>query len=144
MDLDMKTSKGKKEEFVRSAVFAELPREKWDELTRAAEHRVVAPHTIIFRQGDPGDTFYIIRSGKVRVFRRGSDGFETDLSVLGAGESFGQMALLTGEARSANVEAMEETHLMVLSKEQFERILKDFPDISLAFRETDVGMAYEG
>ena len=110
-----------------------MPQEKWDELTRAAEHRVVAPHTIIFRQGDPGDKFYIIRSGKVRVFSRGSDGFETDLSVLGAGESFGQISLLTGEAMSVNVEAMEETHLMVFSKEQFEAILKDFPDISLAF-----------
>ena len=54
------------------------------------------------------------------MFRRDSDGFETELSVLGHGESFGEMALVTGEARSANVEAMEETHLMVLSKEQFE------------------------
>ncbi len=67
------------------------------------------------------------------MFKRGSDGFETDLSVLGAGESFGQMPLLTDEARSTNAEAMEETHLLVLSKEQFESILKDFPDISLIF-----------
>ena len=67
------------------------------------------------------------------MFSRGSDGFETDLSVLRAGESFGQISLLTGEAMSVNVEAMEETHLMVFSKEQFESILKDFPDISLAF-----------
>jgi len=129
----MKKKGGKKEEFARGKVFGELPQEKWDELTRAAENRVVAPHTIVFRQGDPGDKFYIIRSGKVRVFKRGSDGFETDLSVLGAGESFGQMPLLTDEARSTNVEAMEETHLLVLSKEQFERILKDFPNISLIF-----------
>jgi CRP-like cAMP-binding protein/rhodanese-related sulfurtransferase len=133
MALDVKANKGKKEKFARGKIFEKLPRDKWDELTRAAEHRVVAPHTIIFRQGDPGDKFYIIRSGKVRVFKRGSDGFETDLSVLGAGESFGQMPLLTDEARSTNVEAMEETHLLVLSKEQFERVLKDFPDISLVF-----------
>jgi rhodanese-related sulfurtransferase len=129
----MKENEGKKEGFARGKVFEELPQEKWDELTRAAEHRVAAPHTIIFRQGDPGDEFYIIRSGKVRVFKRGSDGFETDLSVLGAGESFGQIPLLTDEARSTNAEAMEETHLLVLSKEQFESILKDFPDISLIF-----------
>jgi rhodanese-related sulfurtransferase len=110
-----------------------LPQEKWDELTRAAEHRIVGAHTIVFRQGDPGDKFYVIRSGKVRVFRRSSDGFERDVAVLRAGASFGEMPLLTGEARSTNVEAMEETRLMVLSKEQFENILKDFPDISLAF-----------
>ena len=93
----------------------------------------MAPFTTIFGQGDPGDRFYVIRSGKVRVFRRDSDGFETEFAVLGAGESFGEMALVTGEARSANVEAMEETHLMVLSKKQFESILTDFPGISLTF-----------
>jgi signal transduction histidine kinase len=129
----MKENEGKKKEFAERKIFAELPQDTWDELTRAVEHRVLAPRTIIFRQGDPGDSFYVIRSGKVRVFRRDSDGFETELSVLGAGESFGEMALVTGEARSANVEAMEETHLIVLSKEQFERILRDFPDISLTF-----------
>jgi CRP-like cAMP-binding protein len=129
----MKKKEGKKDKFARSKVFATLPQEKWDELTRAAEHRVDAPHTIIFIQGDPGDKFYIIRSGKVRLFTQGSDGFETDIAVLRAGESFGQMSLLTGQVTSANVEAIEETHLMVLSKEQFESVLKDFPDVSLAF-----------
>jgi len=126
-------SENTKEEFTRSAFFTQLPQEKWDELTRAVEHKVVPPRTIIFRQGDAGDRFYLIRSGKVRVFRDDSRGLETDLSVLGAGESFGEMALLTGETRSANVETLEETHLMVLSKEQFERILRDFPDITVAF-----------
>jgi CRP-like cAMP-binding protein len=129
----MKKKEGKKERSVKSKVFEMLPQDKWDELTRAAEHRVEAPHTIIFRQGDPGDKFYIIRSGKVRLFSQGSDGFETDISILRTGESFGQMSLLTGQATSANVEAIEETHLMVLSKEQFESILKDFPDVSLTF-----------
>ncbi len=133
MAVDTKENKGTKEEFPRGRVFAELPQEKWDELTRAAEHRIVASHTIIFRQGNPGDRFYIILSGKARVFRQDSDGFERDLAVLGPGASFGHLPLLTGEAGSVSVEALEETRLMVLSKEQFESILKDFPDISLAF-----------
>jgi CRP-like cAMP-binding protein len=128
----MKKKEDKKVKFAKNKIFEALPQEKWDELTRVAEHRVVAPHTIIYRQGDPGDRFYIIRSGRVRMFSQSSDGFETDLSVLRAGESFGQISLLTGEAMSVNVEAMEETHLMLFSKEQFESILKDFPDISFA------------
>jgi len=125
--------KGTKEEFPGSTVFGQLPEGKWNELFKAVEHQAAAPRTIIFRQGDPGDRFYVIRSGKVRVFRKDTRGLETDLSILGPGESFGEMALLTGEARSANVEAIEETRLMVLSKEQFERILKDSPDITLTF-----------
>jgi len=129
----MSENESEKEDFRGSGVFGELPKEKWGELSKAVESRTVAPRTVIFRQGDPGDRFYIITSGKVRVFRKDSDGLETQLSVLGAGESFGEMALLTGEVRSANVETMEETRFMVLSKEQFERILKDFPNLSLAF-----------
>ncbi len=122
-----------KEELTGSSFFEQLPVEKRDELAKAVEHQVVAAGTIIFRQGDPGDRFYIVQSGKVRVFRKDAGGLERELSVLGAGKSFGEMALLTGEARSANVEALEETHLMALSREQFERILKDFPDITVAF-----------
>ena len=129
----MKENEGKQKESTEGKIFEELPQDKWDELSRAVEHRVVAPQTTIFMQGDPGDRFYVIRSGKVRVFRRDGDGFETELSVLGTGESFGEMALVTGEVRSANVEAIEETHLTVLSKEQFEHILRDFPGISLTF-----------
>ena len=116
-----------------TSVLDQLPQDKRNELTRAVTHQVVAPHTIIFRQGDPGDLFYLIQSGKVRVFRKDAGGLETDLSVLGPGRSFGEMALLTGEARSANVETIEETRLMVLSREQFEHILKDVPGLTLSF-----------
>jgi rhodanese-related sulfurtransferase len=129
----MSDNDNRKDDFTGSGVFGELPKEKWEEITHAVEKLTVAPRSIIFRQGDPGDCFYIITSGKVRVFRKDKDGLETQLSVLGAGESFGEMALLTGEARSANVETLEETGFMVLSKEQFERILKDYPKLSLSF-----------
>ena len=90
-------------------------------------------NTVIFREGDPGDCLYIIRSGSVRVFRRNEDGMHFDISIKGPGETFGEMALLTGEPRSADVETLGETHLMVLSKEQLDRIMKDFPDISKVF-----------
>ena len=123
----------KRNKFADGKIFEELPRKTWEDLRQAVVYKVVAPFTFIFGQGDPGDELYVIRSGKVRVFRRDSDGFETELSVLGAGESFGEMSLVTGEARSANVETMEETHLMVLSKKQFESILTDFPNVSLTF-----------
>jgi rhodanese-related sulfurtransferase len=129
----MTEQESRKNGFSDSSVFRALPQEKRDEITQALETRLVAPGTIIFRQGDPGDSFYIVNSGKVRVFRRDKEGMETDLSILGPGDTFGEMALLTGEPRSANVEAVEESRLMVLSKDQFDRILKDYPDLSLAF-----------
>jgi len=119
-------------EGVGATVLGQLPQEKWDELARAVEDLVVAPGTVIFRQGDPGDKFYLIRTGRVRVFREDA-GLETELSVLQAGDDFGEMALFMDEPRSATVAALEETRLMVLSKEQFQSILKDFPNVTFAF-----------
>jgi len=119
-------------EGVGATVLGQLPQEKWDELVRAVEDLVVAPGTVIFRQGDPGDKFYLIRTGSVRVFRE-DGGLETELSVLRAGDDFGEMALFMNEPRSATVAALEEARLMALSKEQFQRILKDFPQVTFAF-----------
>ena len=116
-----------------SPVFEDIPQEKLSEIAGAVQEKVVPARTVIFRQGDPGDSFYVIKSGKVRAFRKDEDGVETGLSELGPGESFGEMALLTGEPRSANVEALEETCISVLSKEQFDLILKDYPRIAVSF-----------
>jgi len=129
----MSVKENQKDRLLDTSIFGALPKGKRDEITKAVEVRVVAPRTIVFRQGEPGDEFCIISSGKIRVFRKDAEGMETDLSILGPGDSFGEMALLTGEPRSANVEAVQETRLMVLSKDQFDRILKDYPNISLAF-----------
>jgi CRP-like cAMP-binding protein len=119
-------------EGVGATVLGQLPQEKWDELARAVEDLVVAPGTVILRQGDPGDKFYLIRTGRVRVFREDAS-LETELSVLQAGDDFGEIALFMDEPRSATVAALEETRLMVLSKEQFQSILKGFPNVTFAF-----------
>lgn len=94
---------------------------------------VVPAGHIIVRQGDPGDGFYLINSGRVRVYRKSSEGMEIILSELGTGESFGEMSLVTGEPRSAYVEALTETSLSVLVKDQFEWVLARYPDISINF-----------
>jgi len=119
-------------EGVGATVLGQLPQEKWDELVRAVEDLVVAPGTVIFRQGDPGDKFYLIRAWRVRVFREDAS-LGTELSVLQAGDDFGEMALFMDEPRMATVAALEETRLMVLSKEQFQSILRDFPNVTFAF-----------
>ena len=118
---------------MRSPVFRVLPKEALNAITLAVQDLVVPQHTIIHRQGDPGDSLYIISSGSVRIFGRNEKGVEIDLSIQGPGDTFGEMALLTGEPMSADIEALEETHLMILSKGQFDRILRDFPDISKMF-----------
>jgi rhodanese-related sulfurtransferase len=110
-----------------------LPEEKLAEIARGATTRVVPAGTILFRQGDSGDSFYIIRYGRIKAFRVDDEGVETDLAELGPGDSFGEIPLLTGQPRTASVVTLEETCLSVLSKEQFDQILKDHPVIALSF-----------
>ena len=116
-----------------TSVFRDMPEEVMGEIARVVETKVLPAGTILFRKGDPGDSFWLIQSGKVRVFRRDDEGVDLTLSELGPGKSFGEMALLTGEPRSANVETLEETRLMVLTKAQFDGVLKSHPDVSLTF-----------
>ncbi len=98
---------------------------------QAAEHQQVPAGRMVFEQGDPGDSFFMITSGRVRIFRKNEEGMETELVGLGPGDSFGEMALLTGAARSANVEAVEDLELIALAKVHFDRILRSYPEVSL-------------
>ncbi len=119
--------------FLKASILRDLPPEEIDELARSFQSRHARPHEIIFREGDPADAFYIIGSGLVRVFVSHENRVEREISMLGPGEHFGEMALLADETRSASVESLAETHLMVLSKERFDRLLRDHPDISRNF-----------
>ncbi|MBN1105984.1 MAG: cyclic nucleotide-binding domain-containing protein [Deltaproteobacteria bacterium] len=116
-----------------AAVFRELPETTLEEIAGVVETKEFPAGALIFRKDDPADSLWIVSAGKVRVFLKDEDGVETTLSHLGPGQSFGEMALLTGEPRSANVETLEETRLTYLAKEEFHRILKDHPDVSLGF-----------
>ena len=114
-------------------IFGDIPEEKMLEIAEIAQKRVVPAGALLFAQGQPGDSFYIIKSGRVRIFRTAEDGTEIELSVLNSGESFGEMALLTDQRRSAHAQALEKTHLIVLARDQFDQVLKDYPDISIQF-----------
>jgi CRP-like cAMP-binding protein/rhodanese-related sulfurtransferase len=117
----------------KSHIFRDLPKDALEAICRAVQEKEVPRGTVIFREGDPGDSLYVLRSGRVRVFRKDEQGMQIDLSVQGPGESFGEMALLTGEPRSADVETLENSELLVIPREDFERILRDYPAISKAF-----------
>jgi len=112
-------------------ILKKLPAEIRNEIAQMAEDKVLSSGTTVFSQGDPGDSFFMIKSGSVRIYRKTEDNIETELAVLGPGESFGEMALLTGAQRAATVDVLEDAQLTMLSKDQFDRILKNYPLISL-------------
>jgi CRP-like cAMP-binding protein/rhodanese-related sulfurtransferase len=116
-----------------TAVFRDMPENILEEITRIAETRVIPAGVVLFRRGDPGDGLWVVESGRVRVYLEAEEGVQTTLSEIGSGGSFGEMAVLTGEARSASVETLEESCFLYLGKEPFQRILQEHPQVSLGF-----------
>jgi len=77
---------------------------------------------IVLRHGEPWDALYIIIEGIVRVFLP-AGGRTKEIACLGPGDCFGEMALLTGEPGSADMEAMTDLSLLRLSKECFDQLI---------------------
>ncbi len=112
-------------------ILKKLPEEIRNEIIQRAEYRMVPAGSMVCRQGDPGDSFFMIKSGTVRIYRKTEENIETELALLGPGGSFGEMALLTGAPRAANVMVVKDAELTSLSKEHFDKILKNYPVVSL-------------
>ncbi len=87
---------------------------------------------IVIKQGEPGDEMYFIESGLVRVMREISATRALVLAELGAGDLFGEMAVLTGAPRSATVMALSELNLWILGKADFDELATAYPNLALA------------
>ncbi|MGA2958837.1 MAG: cyclic nucleotide-binding domain-containing protein [Thermodesulfobacteriota bacterium] len=86
--------------------------------------------TVLCLEGDPGHEMFIIQKGKVRV-RKKVGNTEKVLAELSEGEFFGEMALLLGMDRSATVEVIEDSKILVIAPDTFESLLKSSPEIAL-------------
>ena len=116
-------------QLLKNPIFQGMTEEILAEIAGVVREEVKPVGAKIFRQNEEGNDFYIIETGRVRVYKEGERGIEIDLNELGPGDDFGVIALVTDEPRTATVEALEETRLLVLSKEQFDKILEDHPRI---------------
>lgn len=105
----------------------------------------------VIKQGEPGDEMYFIESGRARVVREMSPTKALVLAELGAGDLFGEMALLTGAPRSATVTALSELNLWILGHADFDELVTAYPNLALAvsrllserLRETDERFLHE-
>jgi CRP-like cAMP-binding protein len=113
--------------FRRVALFADLDAVQLQALSRLASVRHVAAGAPILREAEPGDLFFALVRGEVKVFVDSPDGREVVLTHLQAGDFFGEMALLEGEPRSASVTALAESELVAIARDDFFALLsRDF------------------
>ncbi len=79
---------------------------------------------ILFREGDKGEEMYIIRSGRVKIFRTGK-GREVKLSSLGPNDFFGEMALFGSRSRSASAQVESDAEIQVVDAQTFKSFIKE-------------------
>jgi len=84
----------------------------------------------VYREGDAAEAFYIISSGRLRIYSRESAGEHT-LAILHNGDSFGEISLLTGETHSATVQALNDTLILQLEKRDFDEVINRIPSLVL-------------
>jgi len=107
--------------FASATVFAALPISAIEDLTARVSVRKVPVGSAVVAQDEPGDAMFVIMSGRVKVVIFGESGREVTLSILRAGDSFGEMSLFDQAPRSAHCLAIEPTTLLVLSREDLMR-----------------------
>jgi uncharacterized membrane protein len=115
----------------RVPLFASLDHESADRLNNFLSVRDYRRSEEIFRAGDPGDSMYLIDSGKVRISITDADGHVVTLADLATGDFFGEMAMLDGHGRSAHATVLEDSRLARLTRDDFLAFLKTDPRIAL-------------
>jgi len=117
-------------DYLPTTLFCDLQKCELDFLLRDGQKQSYPKNAVIINEGDQSHSFYLINSGKVKVFLDDDQGKEIVLSILGPGEYFGEMSLIDDEARSAGVMVLEDSHLTVISRLNFRNCLAKYPDIA--------------
>jgi CRP/FNR family transcriptional regulator, cyclic AMP receptor protein len=112
-------------------LFAELSEPELQKIARVAVPRNYPSGTIILREGDAGDTCYVLERGQARVTRQHPDGRTITLTNVGTGEIFGELAMFGGEVRSATVEAVDDVRAVAILAGDLKRLLSEHPEIAV-------------
>jgi len=113
------------------SIFSILHEQDLKEITDMISRRHYKKGQIIFFEGDMSDKLYVINSGKVKIFKYTKEGKEQILYILSEGEFIGDLSLLKKEEFKFNAEALDDVSMCILTKDDFDLILRKNPEIAL-------------
>ena len=99
------------------SLFADLSEDSLHQLAHKLEEQTLPAGHVLFHRGDLGDSLYLVRNGRVKVYVENLHGEELVLNQFGAGESFGEMAIVDQRPRSASAKTLEPSTLLKLERE---------------------------
>jgi predicted acylesterase/phospholipase RssA/CRP-like cAMP-binding protein len=126
-----RTTPGEAGALAQVPIFRDVEAAALAALERQAVRHHIEAGAWLFREGDDADALFVVVSGRLRIVVTG-DGEERSVRELGPGAALGELALLTGSARSAGAQAARDCELMEVSREAFARLLEEEPGFARA------------
>jgi CRP-like cAMP-binding protein len=121
--------------FALSPLFSSLTFEERGEVMKRFHLRQVPKETILFQEGDPPTSFFMVRNGGVEIFTQNRHGKKVILALLESGNIFGEIGLLLDKPRMANAKTTRPTKLLEISQEDFKACLLQFPKLQMKLKE---------
>ena len=115
--------------------FADLESDAFEQLCRYAKHTTLKRGTPIFAKGDPPTSLFAVISGTVKISISSADGRSAILNLIGAGEIFGEMSVLDGQARSADATANSSCEIFAIDRREFLPFVRSQPALAMKFIE---------
>ena len=112
-------------------LFRDLANEQLADLSSVFRQRSYPIGSLIIAEGSSGDTLFVLSRGAAKVTRESEEGREVILAFLKEGEFFGELSILDGRERSANVVALEDTEVYILERNEFLKLLVGNPALSV-------------
>lgn len=116
-------------------IFCDLEPEAFDQLCRYAKHATLKRGATISSKGDPGTSMFAVISGTVKISITSADGRTAILNLIGPGEIFGEIAVLDGQARTADATANTNCEIFIIDRREFIPFVKSQPALAMKFIE---------
>ena len=114
-----------------SVLFGGLPEEQLDAIVKIAVEKKFGKGETIFFEGDPGNGFYMVAEGKVKIFKMSFAGKEQILHIFGPGEPFGEVPVFHGQPFPASAETLGKSTLIFFPREKFIALVHENPSLAL-------------
>lgn len=112
-------------------VFSGLDDTELGEIVPLVVKRKLKNGTVIFHEGDPGSAFFLVKQGRVKIYKAAPDGREQVISILGDGQIFGDVPVFDGGPYPATAATMVETEIYQVKRDEFEEFLRRHPDVAM-------------
>jgi CRP-like cAMP-binding protein len=113
-------------------IFSELKDDTLEQIAKIGIKKTFRKDTVVLLEHESGSALFVIANGKVKISRVSEDGKEVILTILGESDFFGEMAILDGLTRSANVTAIEDSELFIIQRNDFLDLLRTHPEVTIS------------